>query len=1582
MSKSFQARNSRKQSKTRIPPNLRRPRFVPSVETLEERTLLNGSPVNLSFDPNQFFNQGFVAVEFTIQGLDQQFGVGLLPITLSDPQNVTPTPPTFESLCADAINALPNTAATYPVLPTPIGTALGQPTGGEVAYLFNHYGYFPQQGFDYTANNSLARAVGTQLAIWELIYPSLTDSSFSFIPGYDSYGSTQANFNAALGYADSLHAEAQGKNETAVYLDVSLGGTVANPPGQSLMSPTPTITTTPGKPTTLYDGNKLTDTAYLSGGLSPTGTVTFTLYGPNNAVVDTETAAVNPDGTATTPNGYIPTMSGIYQWVAAYNGDAFNLPISSKMGDEPEMVLAPSPSTPKLTTSASETAGGVVGSAVLSDTATLSGGNMVAAGTPTPTITFNLIAPNGNTVYTEVQTVTGDTSYTTTGTGTGSDVATQVGTYYWNVTYSGNAFNISVTHNGQNYTSEQETTTQATPSLTTSAGETANGVVGGAVLSDTATLSGGYMVAAGSPAPTLTFNLVAPNGSTVYTETQTVTGDTSYTTTGSGTGSELASQVGTYYWNVTYSGNTFNSSVTHNGQTDTSEQVTTIKAMPQLTTSASETAGGVVGAAVISDTATLSGGYMVAAGSPAPTLTFYLIAPNGSTVYTETQTVSASTSTYTTTGSGTGSELATQAGTYYWNVTYSGNAFNGSVTHNGQTDTREQVKTIPLGPAVGRGATATMGFWHNKNGQAVINSFNGSSSSKLLSNWMASNFPNLFGSFAGQTNAQIAADFLTAFGNVGGVQGNTYAQTFAVALAVYATDPTLGGNATAASYGFVVKSGGTGSDSFNVGSNGAAFGVPNNTLLSVFGILQILNSNYNPTTHQFYGGSQTLTSAANNVTNGINQGGDINATLTDAGLAYTPEQIRTAYGINNLSLDGTGQTIAIVDAYDDPAIFQALDTFDAQFGLTSSGPTLYDQYGPASSFLTVLNQSGQATPLPGTDPSGAGTSNWEVETALDVEWVHAIAPGAQIILVEANSQSLADLMTSVRTAASQPGVSVVSMSWGFPEGLGVVQEDEVLYDSYLTTPAGHQGVTFVASAGDYGTADLEYPAVSPNVVAIGGTSLSLNADNSYNSETGWGYNAASMGGTFIGSGGGVSLYETEPAFQQSVQSTGYRTAPDVSLIADPGTGAWIADPYNLAADNPWEVVGGTSLSAPAWAGIITLANQGRTAAGMPTLNSASPTQTQEALYNLPESDFNDVTTGSNGFSAGVGYDLVTGLGTPVAKRLVPDLAAYNGAVSSHRSVTVSGDLPQGSWGGSPDTIASFVGGTFNVFNAEVVARGLGGFGHGQGVFGRPMVAAGVETIAPVTPPVAAVAPAAGSPLQAERTVTLAAPLVQPDLSPVGEAAGVANSVRVGMTPVAVTAGGLVTADMRSTAAAAASPTLGVPAPAGFGSPSGQPAFVLSAPSTQQAIVLTGASAADLSGQVMGAAGSLDVGGRLPAQGGERDELPLGGAGGAPTATAAPTVWSVRDDQQGRAAASSWERACDACFADVLWEAVRAAETTSAPLEADDGTTPTAVPFALAVAIAGALVATSRGKRSEDQDRNRRPLGLPRFGVSG
>ncbi len=459
----------------------------------------------------------------------------------------------------------------------------------------------------------------------------------------------------------------------------------------------------------------------------------------------------------------------------------------------------------------------------------------------------------------------------------------------------------------------------------------------------------------------------------------------------------------------------------------------------------------------------------------------------------------------------------------------------------------------------------------------------------------------------------------------------------------------------------------------------------------------------------------TLSASGNAIADGL--------TLTppSGSVAYTPAQIRAAYGIGSIGLDGAGQTIAIVDAYDDPNIYQSLDAFDAQFGLTTSGPTLYDQYGPASSFLTVLRQSGQATNLPSTDPNGAGTDNWEVEEALDVEWAHAIAPGAQIILVEASSQSLSDLMASAAAAAAQPGVSVVSMSWGFPEGQAVFAADEAAYDSVFNVP----GVTFVASTGDYGTADPEYPAFSPNVVAVGGTSLMLNADNSYNSETGWGYysNAA---GAFIASGGGISLYEPEPAYQQGVQSTGGRTTPDVSLVADPATGAWIADPYNLDPSNPFEVVGGTSLSAPAWVGLVALVNQGRAAAGESSLNSTSPTDTQQALYMLPQSDYNAIASGNNGYTASAGYNLVTGLGTPMANLLVPDLIAYQGAGTAYSGSTVAPLQNSGLVNtGSGDSGAMDV---FSVFDSFTLANVGLSHAHDKGA-SRPEGALGHGTIA-------------------------------------------------------------------------------------------------------------------------------------------------------------------------------------------------------------------------------------------------------------
>ncbi len=257
----------------------------------------------------------------------------------------------------------------------------------------------------------------------------------------------------------------------------------------------------------------------------------------------------------------------------------------------------------------------------------------------------------------------------------------------------------------------------------------------------------------------------------------------------------------------------------------------------------------------------------------------------------------------------------------------------------------------------------------------------------------------------------------------------------------------------------------------------------------------------------------------------------------------TASEIATAYGISstasNGTLAGTGQTIAIIDAYNDPNIKSDLAVFDAKMGLSAAN-------------LTVVNQAGGSN-LPAT------SSSWSLEISLDVEWAHAVAPGANILLVEASSANLNDLLSAVNYARNVSTVSVVSMSWGMSEFSGETQ-----YDSYFTTPAGHIGITFVGSSGDDGSPGL-WPAMSNNVLAVGGTTLNTTANGTYVSETAW-----------SDSGGGTSRYESEPSDQTSVQSTGRRTSPDVSYDANPNTGYAVYDSVSDQGQSGWFQVGGTS----------------------------------------------------------------------------------------------------------------------------------------------------------------------------------------------------------------------------------------------------------------------------------------------------------------------------------------------------------------------------------------------------------------------
>ena len=281
---------------------------------------------------------------------------------------------------------------------------------------------------------------------------------------------------------------------------------------------------------------------------------------------------------------------------------------------------------------------------------------------------------------------------------------------------------------------------------------------------------------------------------------------------------------------------------------------------------------------------------------------------------------------------------------------------------------------------------------------------------------------------------------------------------------------------------------------------------------------------------------------------------------------FSPNQIRAAYGlplIQNGTLPagwtGAGQTIAIVVAYNDPYLPSAIQQFDSEYGL------------PAPPSLDVLDQGGAATPLPSATGSAVGT--WNQEELLDVEWAHAIAPGASIDVIEANGAGTGDLFAAVATAAELPGVSVVSMSWTTGESAL-----ETSADALFTSPAGHQGVAFVAAAGDSGGA-ASYPASSPNVLSVGGTTLSLNpAGGSYAGETEW-----------SGTNGGPSAYEPMPSYQAADGLAGdARQAPDVAFDANPSTGVAVYDA--TAQGGVWVEMGGTSLGTrpgPGWSPLPT-----------------------------------------------------------------------------------------------------------------------------------------------------------------------------------------------------------------------------------------------------------------------------------------------------------------------------------------------------------------------------------------------------------
>jgi subtilase family serine protease len=316
---------------------------------------------------------------------------------------------------------------------------------------------------------------------------------------------------------------------------------------------------------------------------------------------------------------------------------------------------------------------------------------------------------------------------------------------------------------------------------------------------------------------------------------------------------------------------------------------------------------------------------------------------------------------------------------------------------------------------------------------------------------------------------------------------------------------------------------------------------------------------------------------------------------------YSPVQFQTVYGLPSATA-GIGQTIAIVDAYDDPNIENDLAVYSSQYGLppcTSANKC----------FKKVNQTGGNRYPRP--------NSGWALEIALDVEIAHALCPNCKILLVEAGSNSYSNLLAAEDYARAH--ATVVSNSWGGGEFSG-----EISYDSHFAAT----GIPTTFSSGDNGYG-VEYPAASQFVTAVGGTTLNLTSSNTRSSEAVW-----------SGAGSGCSTYEPKPSWQKDSGCL-LRTVADVAADADPNTGAAIYDSVSYLGQSGWFQVGGTSLASPIIAATYALAGNGSS-----TVDASYPYSQTSSLA--------DVTSGNNGScspkdylcTGETGYDAPTGNGTP------------------------------------------------------------------------------------------------------------------------------------------------------------------------------------------------------------------------------------------------------------------------------------------------------------------------------------------------
>ena len=319
----------------------------------------------------------------------------------------------------------------------------------------------------------------------------------------------------------------------------------------------------------------------------------------------------------------------------------------------------------------------------------------------------------------------------------------------------------------------------------------------------------------------------------------------------------------------------------------------------------------------------------------------------------------------------------------------------------------------------------------------------------------------------------------------------------------------------------------------------------------------------------------------------------------------TPQTIDPVYALTFTGSGGSG-VIAIVDAYDYPTAENDLNVFSSEFSL------------PA---CTTANGCFQKVYASGTQPRK--NCGWGQEAALDIEWAHAMAPTARIVLVEAATNSFANLFAAVDAATnavqSGGGQGEVSMSWG-----GSEFSSEASDDSHFQPSSG--SIVYLAASGDTGGATI-YPSASPYVVGAGGTTIHRDKSGAFVSETGW-----------SGSGGGPSKYETKPTYQSGVPNTSstQRSIPDFSFDADPASGVSVYDTTSCKGLSGWLVFGGTSVASPSLSGIVDRAGHFYGVSELPT------------IYNnyTKSKDFRDILSGTAGsFSAGSGYDFVTGVGS-------------------------------------------------------------------------------------------------------------------------------------------------------------------------------------------------------------------------------------------------------------------------------------------------------------------------------------------------